>query len=69
MSIAEVEYDGLLNPIRAEVEMELVVMPPDPCADDLLAAGAMKYTRLARDTQAVANLANTAEQIVELIPL
>lgn len=69
MSIAEVEYDNLLNPIRAEVEMEIHVLPIDPCSDDVLAAGASKYTQLAKDVQAVANLANTAEQIVELIPL
>ena len=69
MSISEVEYDNLLNPIRAEVEMEIHVLPIDPCSDDLLAIGASKYTQLAKDVQAVANLANTAEQIVELIPL
>lgn len=69
MSIAEVEYDNLLNPIRAEVEMEIQVLPIDPCSDDALAAGASKFTQLAKDVQAVANLANTAEQIVELIPL
>ena len=67
--IAEVEYDNLLNAIRAEVEMEISVLPIDPCSDDILASGASKYTQLAKDLQAVANLANTAEQIVELIPI
>jgi hypothetical protein len=69
MRIAEVEYDNLLNPIRAEVEMEIEVLPIDPFSDDVLAIGASQYTQLAKDVQAVANLANTAEQIVELIPL
>lgn len=69
LRISEVEYDNLLNPIRAEVEMEIEVLPIDPCSDDILASGAAKYTQLAKDVQAVANLANTAEQIVELIPL
>ena len=69
MSISEVEYDNILNPIRAEVEMEIHVLPIDPCSDDVLAKGASQYTQLAKDVQAVANLANTAEQIVELIPL
>ena len=69
MSIAEVEYDNLLNPIRAEVEMEIHVLPIDPCSEDVLARGASQYTQLAKDVQAIANLANTAEQIVELIPL
>jgi hypothetical protein len=49
--------------------MEILVLPVDPCSDDMLASGAAQYTQLAKDVQAVANLANTAEQIVELIPL
>jgi hypothetical protein len=68
MKITELEYDFLLNPIRAEVEIELSVHPADPCADDWLAKGAMEYTTVAKEAQAIANLANTAEQIVELIP-
>ena len=69
MSISEVQYDNLLNPVRAQVEMEIQVLPIDPCSDDVLAKGAAKFTQLAKDVQAVANLANTAEQIVDLIPL
>jgi len=69
MSISEMQYDNLLNPVRAQVEMEIQVLPIDPCSDDVLAKGAAKYTQLAKDVQAVANLANTAEQIVDLIPL
>jgi hypothetical protein len=55
LKIAEVEYDHLLNAV-------------DACSDDWVAKGAEEYTTLAKDAQAVANLANTAEQIVELIP-
>lgn len=69
MRIVEQEYDHLLNPVRAEVDLELAVAPPRGCSDDWLAKGAMEYTTLAKEAQAVANLANTAEQIVELIPL
>ena len=69
MRISEVEYDNLLNPIRAEAELEISVLPIDPCSDDVLAKGAAQFTQLAKDLQAVANLANTAEQIVDLIPL
>jgi hypothetical protein len=68
MKIAELEYDFLLNPLRAEVDLELTVNPIDPCSDDWLAKGAMEYTTIAKEAQAMANLANTAEQIVELIP-
>jgi hypothetical protein len=68
MRINELEYDFLLNPVRAEVDMELVVNAVDSCSDDFLAKGALEYTTIAKEAQAIANLANTAEQIVELIP-
>lgn len=68
LRISEVEYDHLLNPIRAEVELELSVNTVDECSDDWLAKGALEYSTLAKEAQAIANLANTAEQVVELIP-
>lgn len=68
MRITELEYDFLLNPIRAEVDIELTVNSVDVCSDDILAKGALDYTTIAKEAQAMANLANTAEQIVELIP-
>jgi hypothetical protein len=69
MTIAELEYDALLNPIRAEVDLQLSVIAVDQCSDDVLAKGALDYTTIAKEAQAVANLANTAEQVVDLIPL
>ena len=57
-----------LAPIRAEVDIELTVNAVDSCSDDFLAKGALEYTTIAKEAQAIANLANTAEQIVELIP-
>jgi hypothetical protein len=69
MTIAELEYDALLNPIRAEVDLQLSVIAVDQCSDDVLAKGALGYTTIAKEAQAVANLANTAEQVVDLIPL
>jgi hypothetical protein len=69
MSISELEYDSLLNPIRAEVDIGLTVNAIDNCSDDMLAKGALEYSNLAKEAQAIANLANTAEQVVELIPL
>ncbi|PWV61200.1 hypothetical protein [Plasticicumulans acidivorans] len=69
MSITELEYDHLLNPLRAEVEIGLTVIAVDDCDDDWLAKGALEYTTIAKEAQAIANLANTAEQVVELIPL
>ena len=68
MRINELEYDFILNPTRAEVDIELTVNAIDSCSDDFLAKGALEYTTIAKEAQAIANLANTAEQIVELIP-
>jgi hypothetical protein len=69
MSIAELDYDAILNPLRAEVDITLSVIAVDDCSDDLLAKGALEYSTMAKEAQAIANLANTAEQIVDLIPL
>lgn len=69
LRINEVEYDFLLNPVRAEVTLELTVNAVDGCSDDWLAKGALEYSTLAKEVLAIANLANTAEQIVELIPI
>jgi hypothetical protein len=69
MSISELEYDSLLNPIRAEVSLTLSVIAVDDCSDDVLAKGALEYSTIAKEAQAIANLANTAEQVVDLIPI
>jgi len=69
MRINELEYDNLLNPVRAEVDMEISVIKVGSCSDDWLAKGAQEFTEIAKEVQAIANLANTAEQVVELIPI
>jgi hypothetical protein len=69
MSITEQQYDFLLNPIRAEVSIGLAVNEIDICSDDIVAKGALKYSSAAKEAQAIANLANTIAQVVELIPL
>jgi hypothetical protein len=69
MSITELKYDFLLNPVQAEVDIGLTVNAVDACSDDDLAKGALTYSTIAKEAQAMANLANTAEQIVELIPI
>lgn len=69
MTIAEQEYDFLLNPVRAEVDITLSVIAIDQCSDDVLAKGALEYSTIAKEAMAIANLANTAEQVFELIPI
>jgi hypothetical protein len=68
MRITELEYDFILNPTRAEVDIDVTVNAVDSCSDDKLAQGALDYSTIAKEAQAMLNLANTAEQIVELIP-
>lgn len=69
MAITELDYDAILNPLRAEVTLTLSVIEVDDCSDDLLAKGALTYSTIVKEAQAIANLANTAEQVVDLIPL
>jgi hypothetical protein len=68
MTITEQEYDYLLNPVRAEISLGLSVIAPDKCADDLIGQGALQYSNMAKDLLAITNLANTASQVVDLIP-
>ena len=68
MSITEQQYDFVLNPIRAEVSIGLAVNEIDICSDDIVAKGALKYSSAAKEAQAIANLANTINQVIELIP-
>jgi hypothetical protein len=65
MSITEQEYDNLLNPIRAEVALRFSVIKPSHCSDDIVARGAMCYSDLVKDTQAMANLGETGREVYE----
>lgn len=68
MSITEQQYDFVLNPVQAEVSIGLAVNEIDICSDDIVAKGALKYSSAAKEAQAIANLANTIDQVVDLIP-
>lgn len=68
MSVTEQHFDPLLNPIQAEVTLGLSVMTVEPCSDDNVARGALEYSTLKKEEQAITNLANTASQAVDLIP-
>jgi len=65
MSITEQQYDSYLNPIQAEVALGLAVAS-NP--DDKVGKGALKYSNLAKEAQAIVNLANTVELAIDLIP-
>jgi hypothetical protein len=62
LSITELQYDQLLNPIRAEVTVSLqVIAPPALDSMDELMRGAYTYTQTVKQAMAALNLANTAE--------
>jgi hypothetical protein len=68
MTINEVQYDFLLNPEEATVSIGLAIVTPCNCCDDKIASGALAYTKMAQDTLATVNLANTVSQVAALIP-
>jgi len=57
ISITEQQYDSFLNPIQAEVALTLAVtFNPD----DQVGKGALQYSNVAKEAQAIVYLANTA---------
>jgi hypothetical protein len=72
LSVTEKLFDGLLNPTHAEAQITLSVLTPDDLADvpepmKTLAMTAYDYTQGLRQTQAVANLAESAAGIVGVL--
>ncbi|WNG35773.1 hypothetical protein F0U61_20420 [Archangium violaceum] len=74
LSIEEKLYDELLNPTHAEAQLELRVLTPEelarvsgPLKD--VAKAAYTYSQVLRQGLAVANLANSVESIVGMLPL
>ena len=65
MSITEQQYDSSLNPIQAEVALTLAIAS-NP--EDKVGKGALKYSNIAKEAQAIVNLANTVELAIDLIP-
>jgi hypothetical protein len=68
MAITELQYDFLLNPIQADVQLSLAVNQIDNCSNDVVGKGALEYSNLAKEAQAILNLANTIEQVTEVVP-
>jgi hypothetical protein len=68
MTITELQYDALLNPTHADVSIGLAVINVDRCSDDMVAKGALAFTRTATEAKAMLNLANTAALAVDIIP-
>lgn len=75
LSISEKLYDEFLNPIHAEATLSLTVLTPEELlalsADPLkeIAKAAYTYSQGLREGLAVANLANSVESIIGMLPL
>lgn len=62
LSITETRYDQLLNPIRAEVTVNVQVLTPSQLAKDAtFARGAYTYSQGVKEVMAALNIANAAE--------
>ena len=69
MSITEQKYDPFLNPVQAQVDMQLAIAtyPEGQEVDDEIGKGALKYTETVKDVQALLNLAKALEGVVEIV--
>jgi hypothetical protein len=73
LRITETIFDRLLNPSHAEAAVDLDVLTPEEI-DRLtgplrkIVSAASKYTQRLREAAAIANLANTAEPLIGLLP-
>lgn len=73
LTITEKLYDKLLNPTHADAQLSLRVLTPEeltfvtgPLQD--IAQGAYTYSQLLRQALAIANLANSVEDIIGMLP-
>lgn len=74
LNITEKLYDGLLNPTHADAELGLRVLTPKEVADATgplkeIATGAYYYSHGLRQVLAVANVANSVESIIGMLPV
>lgn len=68
LRINEQEYDNTLNPSRAEVEIGLRVAEA-PASDDLIAQGALVYTKTVKEAQAIAQMARGIASLPDILPI
>ena len=67
LRITEQEYDNVLNATRAEVELGLRVAAA-PASDDLIAQGALIYTRTVKEAQVAAQMARGIASLPSIVP-
>ncbi len=68
LSITEQQFDFMLNPVQAQVEIGLEVIGDLSGGSDPIGKGALTYTRAVKETQAALNLARAADVVTDIIP-
>jgi hypothetical protein len=68
LSITEQQYDPLLNPVQAQVQIGLSIVTFTKKPDDKIGQGALNYTNTVKEAQALLNLAKAVELAVDVIP-
>jgi hypothetical protein len=68
LSITENHYDSQLIPINAEVNISLAVKPIENVLTDDIAFGALAYTNMNKDAQAMANMSQTVSELSKYLP-
>ena len=68
MSITEQQYDPLLNPVQAQVDIGLSVATIPDQTNDIIGKGALTYTNTLKEAQALANLVKAVELAADVIP-
>jgi hypothetical protein len=61
LNVTETEYDTLLNPVRADVSVQLQVLQPGQLAGDTLGNAAYNYSQGVKQVMAALNLANAVQ--------
>jgi hypothetical protein len=67
MSMTEQQYDPLLNPVQAQVEIGLEIVSYGKDASDPIGQGALTYTNTVKEAQALLNLAKAVELAVDTV--
>jgi len=67
ITITEKQYNQELNPVEAEVSLNLAVLSYDSVLDDEIAKGALKYSTMVKEAQTLENLRNIPTQIKDYI--
>jgi len=68
MSITEMQYDALLNPVRADVQIGMAVVQVAASSDDTVGKGALAYTNAVKEVHVAANLVKAVELALDIIP-